>query len=157
MIVCSLEQLGRYRGLSANLDAAAAWLASDAWKGLADGRHGIDGDRIYASISSYDTRTPEALRWETHRVYIDIQVMLAGREEVLVQDAAGLLSSETYKPEKDVEFYDSVTSSTRDGIHRVTLSPGLLGLFFPEDAHAPCAAIGAQARVRKLVVKVAVA
>jgi len=151
MIATSLEKLSKYKVLGSNLATAIAWLEKGGWDTLADGRYEVDGTAVYALVSHYNTKTPEAARYETHKDYIDIQLLVSGREILQVRKPEGLVTSVPYKP--DIEFY--ATPEPND-CHAMLLEPGVALVLYPEDAHRPGLAIaGSSEPVHKLVLKVA--
>ncbi len=117
------------------------------------GKRLIQGDRLFAGVDCYETKSRAAAKLETHRKYVDIQVLLSGEEVIEIFPKNGLTVSEPYNPEKDAEFYQ-VPPETRA---KVTLSPGQFVVFLPEDAHMPCLMAGNSPQpVKKVVIKVAV-
>jgi len=48
-----------------------------------DGRHEIDGDNVFCMVQSYETRPRDGQRFEAHRQYADIQMILDGEEAIL--------------------------------------------------------------------------
>lgn len=153
MIAASLKQLGRYKVLSKNFADAIAWIEAESWKGLADGRHEIDGKRIYASIFTGVSKPLADCAHEVHRKYADIQILLEGVEYVLVRDFSGMPVKTPYSADNDIEFLKDGTKAPE---HRVALEPGVAAVFFPEDSHKPCVAQAAPVKTRKVVVKVEV-
>ncbi len=152
MIVASMQDLQRYRGLSSKLDRAFDWILSEAWNMLPEGKHAIEGEEVYALVQRYETKDPSAGKLEAHRRYIDIQMLAAGEELIRVLPVKGLVPIEPYKP--DIEFFSMPEGET---FHIVHLRPGILALLFPEDAHMPCIRCGEGALpVTKVVIKVAV-
>lgn len=152
MIATPIENLGRYKALGPNLSKAISWLEAGGWENLPEGRHEIAGTAVYALVSRYDSKGPEDARYETHRDYIDIQVLVSGREIVEARSSEGLAVAVPYKP--DIEFY---APPEPDTCHTLLLSPGTALVFFPEDAHRPGLAIkGVPEPIHKVVVKVAV-
>ena len=152
MIVTTLQDFGRYRGLSANLDKAFAWLASKAYESLPVGRHEIDGEKVFALVSTYETKSRDACRYETHSAYVDIQMAIAGIEEVEVTTMADMEVLVPYKP--DVAFWKL---GRERNVHRISLQPGVLIVVFPEDVHKPgISTEGIPVSMHKVVVKVAV-
>jgi YhcH/YjgK/YiaL family protein len=152
MIVATIDDLKRYRGMSPRLDCAFDWIMDGSWKGLADGRHAIQGEEIYALVQRYETRELSAGKLEAHRKYIDIQMLAGGEELIHVTPAEGLEVIEAYKP--DIEFFSMPAGGP---VHVVHLKPGVVAVLFPEDAHMPCLRCGeAAAAATKVVVKVAV-
>ena len=152
MIATSLRDLRRYRDLGGNLAEAIDWLLGSDWKSLPEGKHAVDGDRVFAIVQRYPSKPAEKCRFETHRQYIDIQMVVSGAELMEVRAAEDLTVTEPYKP--DIEFYATPDAGS---CHTVLLAPGSLAILFPEDAHRPCVAIGGiPAAVHKIVLKVAI-
>ena len=83
MIFDSMNNFMQYGKL-----APAAWekilkFLADCTEKSPAGRYEIDGDRIYASIQGYETHAPDPDKLEIHRKYVDIQLLLAGKESIL--------------------------------------------------------------------------
>ncbi len=152
MIVTTLQDSGRYIGLSAGLDKALAWLLSGVHESLPEGRHDIDGDKVFALVSRYSTKSPEACKFETHTAYLDIQVAVAGQEDVEVTTMADMEVLVPYKP--DVAFWKL---GRERSVHRISLQPGVVLVLFPEDVHKPSISPdGIPVSMHKVVIKVAV-
>lgn len=87
---------------------------------------------------------------ESHRKYIDVQVVLAGEEIQEVVDIARMTVDAPYDAERDLIKYldcrDTSLLSARDG---------LVAVYFPADGHIS-RAVGPAVLVRKTVVKVPV-
>jgi len=106
----------------------------------------------FALEQVYLTKSRNEGRWETHRAYIDVQVVVAGEELMEVADAAHLVVAEDLRPAKDLIFYRPF-----DGGSVLHVRAGEAAVFFPSDAHLPSLRTGAAATlVRKTVVKVPV-
>ncbi len=89
--------------------------------------------------------------FESHRRYIDLQVVIEGAEEMEVAAAAGLAVTAPYDGEKDlIKYADPRKASV---LH---VAAGEAAVFGPEDAHLPSLAVGEPRLVRKAVVKVPV-
>ncbi|OQB98044.1 MAG: Toxin-antitoxin biofilm protein TabA [Spirochaetes bacterium ADurb.Bin110] len=152
MIVSMLSELSRYRGLSKNLDIAFDWLHKGLWRQLSTGKYSIEGDVVFALIQEYTAKEHSECRFESHREYIDIQMMISGKEIIEVLPVNALKVIEPYKP--DIEFYALPTDRNANVL---AMNAEQLAIFFPEDAHRPCMKAGALAEsVRKVVVKVAI-
>ncbi len=114
-------------------------------------RHELTGG-AFAMEQAYLTRTRPGSFFETHRKYIDLQVMIEGEEWMEVEDRSRLSITEPYSAERDVVIYaDPATAS------RVRLRPGDAALYFPDDGHMGCLQVAAPVLVRKVVVKIPVA
>ena len=124
------------------------WLRSSDLQALPDGRHEIDGDRLFALVQEYTTRGASDCRWEAHRTYTDIQYVVRGAERMGYTNIAHAKETDPYDAPSDVAFFEA-------GADYVTVHAGMFTIFTPEDVHAPCGAVGKPAVVRKIVLKVA--
>ena len=89
--------------------------------------------------------------FESHRKYIDVQVVVAGAELMELADVSRLVVSEAYNPERDFTKYDDIT-----GAAVLRMGPGDAAIFFPDDGHMPALHWRGTGLVRKTVVKVPV-
>jgi biofilm protein TabA len=106
----------------------------------------------FALEQAYLTKSRTEGRWESHRAYIDVQVVVAGEELMEVTDASRLAVAEDLTPQKDLIFYQPFDAGSVLRVHA-----GEVAVFFPMDAHLPSLRVGAEAAlVRKTVVKVPV-
>ncbi len=153
MIVSDLAHLPTQLKTNSALDQAIEFLRQAGWQGHADGTIPIDGARVYGLLQSHTTRVqPDAVRFEGHYKYIDIQYIIEGEETIFWTPTAGLTPTVPYDDTQDIWF----SQVSRQGTIAVALSRGQLVVLFPEDAHAPMYCVVAPSRVRKLVIKVMV-
>ncbi len=97
-----------------------------------NGRHELDGDRLFLMVGDHALKEPTAARLEVHDRYIDIQVVIAGVEEYGYSPRAACVRPVgEMNPEKDILFFEDVPQTV------VTVRPEEFVLFYPEDAHAP--------------------
>ncbi|AHF93879.1 hypothetical protein OPIT5_30625 [Opitutaceae bacterium TAV5] len=161
-------QLPATRGFTLALDYVARCLdpQSDEHRrilGLAEGVNETVqlGDGVFAMEQVYRTKPRNEGRWEAHRAYIDVQVILAGEELMEIADTRTLRVEEDHTPQRDVIFFHAPAShgdAASASVSTLHAGAGFNGIFFPVDAHRPCLATGAApALVRKTVVKVPVA
>lgn len=151
MIVDRLEELGKYSSLHPLFGLAGEFLraARQRPEALADGRHVLEEGRLWVIVESADGRGRAGAALEAHRQMIDIQLVLAGVEQIGWRAQSECLAiSRAYQTERDIEFYADPPTLWLD------LHPGEFAIFFPTDAHAPLAGTGP---VRKAIAKVAVA
>lgn len=111
-------------------------------------RVAIAGDAVYASHQVYLTKPLSQARYETHKKYIDIQVVWNGEEIIEVTGLQGLNTTVPYDAEKDIEFFEYFPGK------QLIIKPGLIAVLYPEDAHAPCLDYKQQQVVAKTVVKI---
>lgn len=150
MILDQLEKLDCYRGLSKNLDRAIDFLKMSNMKALSDGSHQVDSDRVLANVMTYETKPLVEGKFEAHRKYIDIQVVLEGEERCDCAPLSAMAESGCFDADKDIGFYTGPRqTSTR-------LATTNFAIFFPQDAHMPSLNLGEKRTIRKVVMKVAV-
>jgi biofilm protein TabA len=161
LIADTLEHLERYRGLDPRLDRGLEALrrlagepAASRAHAPADGRHELEGEELYASLSTYVTGEPAGKPFETHRRYIDIQAVLSGREVLHWAPLAGLRPRGGYSEAEDIALFEDPPG----GGAGLRLEPGAFVVLFPQDAHKPGCSTerGHGEQVRKLVLKVRV-
>ncbi|MBN1835300.1 MAG: YhcH/YjgK/YiaL family protein [Spirochaetales bacterium] len=152
MILDRLERCRRYACLGKPFERAFAYLAGTDFSALPDGRRSIDGERLFALLQTYRTRAPGEVSFETHRHHVDVQLFLQGAETIYWLPADDLDSLRTYNEETDAAWYADPPLWDRCP---VALTAGLVGVYFPDDAHKPCChPSGGPQTVRKVVVKV---
>lgn len=120
---------------------------------VAPGKQEIDGSKIYAAISEYESQPKEVRRAEAHRKYLDIQYIAAGEEMIGSGPLGGAGEvTEDRLAEKDVIFYKSLSA---ESYH--VLKEGMFAIYFPWDVHRPnCSVNETAGKVKKVVVKIAV-
>lgn len=149
MIVDRLEKWGLYF-------SGAEWLSAfDFLVSLGaetpEGEYPIMGDKIFARVMSYETRTVADCSLEAHHEYIDLQAVLIGAEGIAWHPVENLLICDSYDPVKDVEFY----LPPKTFPVKVDVTPGLFVALFPNDAHMPQLQVDTMPHwVKKVVVKV---
>ena len=110
------------------------------------------GGGAYAMEMAYLTKPRAEGFFETHRQYVDVQVVVAGEELMELAAAPRLGVTQPYEAAKDLTKHADTKASSV-----LRMAAGDVAVFWPEDAHMPALAVGAPALVRKIVVKVPVA
>ncbi len=147
MILDTLSHIDGYCEVHRRLRDAAAFLKRADLVSLPDGRIDLDGDLLYATVMRVPGRAPEEAKLESHRRYIDIQVLLDGVERIGWRTVnAALHEVAPFDVERDIVFYTEAAGTL------LTLQAGMFAVFFPQDAHAPMISDGG---LHKIVVKVA--
>ena len=110
------------------------------------------GGGVFVMEQVYETKTRSDGFFESHRKYIDVQVIIAGEERMEVIDAARIAVREPYSADRDVILYHDAADASE-----LRLRAGEAAIFFPVDVHMPSLRLHAPAvLVRKTVVKVPV-
>lgn len=111
-------------------------------------RYELDGDNLFVSPSEYITKSHEGAEYESHKKYIDVQVVTAGREYIGWSHLSDCSVTKPFENGGDIAFYESNKGSL------CLLNEGYFMVLFPEDAHMPCLKAGENESVTKLVFKV---
>ena len=146
MIIDTIENLGKYVVLNPLFADVIEFLNSHDLKALEPGKYPIKGDDLFLNLAVTKGRAKEAAVLETHIDMIDIQIPLSSEETFGYTPLADLPDFE-YNPEKDITKYGDTQAQTY-----VTLKPMQMGIFFPQDGHAPC--ISDEAEIKKAIFKV---
>ena len=118
--------------------------------GIEDGKYVIDGDKLYINVMTYDSKEEEKSCFESHKKYIDIQVILEGEEIIGFESTEKLSITKEYDEGGDYMLY-----ALNDKYDRIRVESGEFVVIFPEEPHAPSMAVdNIPTRVRKAVVKV---
>lgn len=126
MVLDTLTNLPSYNALNSHFAKVCAYLKEAHLSGLPEGRYPIDGDNAYLMISERDLKKPADAALEVHDRYIDIQIVLSGREGFGWKDRSRCAAPRgAMNTEKDVMFYDDEPSTY------FTLGEGEIGIFFP--------------------------
>lgn len=147
MILDALKNSALYYEVSPRMKKAFELIASRDWTTVEPGIHELDGRDIYVNVMERELKLKPDAKLEVHNEYIDIQVLITGREESFGWSERKDLRQPLgeFDAEKDIQLFDDVPQTY------YTLRPGQFTVLFPEDGHAPMVGEG---RVRKIIVKV---
>ncbi|WP_068776592.1 YhcH/YjgK/YiaL family protein [Paenibacillus sp. FJAT-26967] len=101
---------------------------------------------------SFTTTPISEKRYEAHNRFIDIHIVLEGREYVEVSNVECLTSRSEYDRERDIYFGDVGTGPRLSGY----LEPGYFLICFPEDTHLVGAHEEREQEVTKIIYKIGV-
>ena len=105
----------------------------------------------YGVVSSYETVKRDAKEFESHKDYLDIQMLLEGTEVIELAPVKDLTVTKPYNKEKDIIFYANNVRG-KDAVLEA-MEPLVIG---PEEGHMPGVAKDAPQTVKKIVFKVPV-
>lgn len=111
------------------------------------------GDGVFAIEQVYQAKPRPEGFFESHRKYIDVQVIVEGIEAMEVEDTSRLSIDQPYLEERDlIKYADTAAASL------LLVRPGDAAIFFPADGHMPGLRVATESTVlvRKTVVKVPV-
>jgi len=147
MILDRLANANLYENISDNFRMVFEYLQKSDLKSLAAGKYTLENG-VYFMVQRYATKPAEEGKWEAHRKYIDIQLVLEGHEKMGYAPINGLKETTVYEEDSDVQFFEGEGSMLQ-------VPAGSFCVFFSEDVHMPC--IRGAEEVSKIVVKIPVA
>jgi YhcH/YjgK/YiaL family protein len=105
----------------------------------------------FANIETYSTKNYEDAKFEIHKKYIDIQLLISGKEQIYIKHKNDISEEPEYNEEKDIAFYAEPLNNS----DFVTLNGTNFVMIFPHEAHAPQVAIdNISNKVKKVVLKI---
>ncbi|HAU4328400.1 N-acetylneuraminate anomerase [Citrobacter freundii] len=115
----------------------------------APGSYELQGDDIFMNVMQFVTQHPEQKKAELHQQYIDIQVLLEGKERILFGTTDSARQCEAIHVEEDYQLCSQIIDE-----QMITLKPGMFAIFMPGEPHKPGCAVETPAEIKKVVIKV---
>ena len=150
-----IGKLNNYKGAIVRQPSALLrafeYLRNTDFSQLADGRHDIEGDRMFIKLMRYQSKPYAECKAETHEKYADLLYIVSGEElfRWCVLDES-MEVSEPYNEERDITFYKELKD---ESVCR--LGPDYFVLLGPSDVHRPYEEIPGEAQpIVKVVVKI---
>ncbi len=103
---------------------------------------------VFALEQVFYTKKRETCFIESHKKYIDFQLILNGSEQMEMIDIDRLTIKMPYDELKDLMTYDTVDNTTK-----IVMQSGDLSVFFPDDAHMGQSLFEESCLVHKTVIK----
>ena len=116
------------------------------------GKHDIDGNNLFFLVSEDETQPLAERRAEYHARYLDIQIVMRGVEGMTFSCLPAGEPDTDWLADKDIAFLPEGGQEKT-----VVLQEGDFVVFYPGEVHKPLCAVGENAKVRKVVVKMLVA
>ena len=148
MILTTLHDSRIYETLSPKIASALGFLHSFNAE-TPVGKYPIDGDRIYALVQHYTTLPDSEKKFESHRVYLDIQYVAQGEELIQYCPVEKMKIHKPYVEGDDYLLYENPPKFSS-----LILTPGTFAIFYPEDGHKPGCQSSQPVSIRKVVIKV---
>lgn len=149
MIFDLMQNIGNYIGLAKNLDTAIEYIMANDFHKMKDGRYEVDAGNVSFTVTPTQARLFKDTKFETHRVYIDIQIPLVGGEIMEVYPANELPNWQPYIPQRDISYLET-------DFHGIPLPmrEGYFCILFPQDAHRGGQYQNGVTKGRKVIFKV---
>ncbi len=148
MIYDKVENMGLYFSKLPRFEKIEKVFKEFCQKPFESGKIEIDGENLWCNVASYKIEDNTPIKYEAHRQYADVQVMVDGEELFGWANLKECTVTEDFKDGGDIAFM------TADNGQLFELRKGYFAVFFPEDAHAPCRKSSNSDYAHKLVFKV---
>jgi len=150
MIIDALGNLHLYQSILPFSQEILRYIKTTNISALDIGEYQIIGKSAFLLIQEYQTKTESDKEWESHKKYIDFQIVLSGEEYIEYSNIHLLKAKDLYDEEKDIIFYEN---DLKEHI-KLLIPQNHFCIFFPEDAHKPGLHILKEQKIKKAVIKV---
>ena len=117
---------------------------------LVNGSYDIEYNDIKMNVGKYFTKSENEKFWESHKKYLDVQIMINGTEKVSVGDMRNM-DIKSFDAEKDLVILEGEKEFD------IIITTGDVLVFFPNDVHKPELNVSENdnsGNIRKIVTKV---
>ena len=76
MIYDCLSNIHKYQSLSPYMEYAIPWIKEKMYHNLPEGKHVIYGEHVFVLMQNQRSKQRKNCLWESHKKYIDIQILL---------------------------------------------------------------------------------
>lgn len=149
MIFGNIRNLDEYPFLDEQVKECFAYAKEHNLNAYEKGSHEIDGDRLFVNVVEYETVTAKERFWEAHKDYLDIHLMLRGREQIDLNFIQNMELKE-YVPADDFQPMEGEKNSS------VVLEEGDYLICYPSDGHRTAVAVEGSEKIKKAIFKVRV-
>ncbi|OGX07879.1 MAG: hypothetical protein A2Z88_00400, partial [Omnitrophica WOR_2 bacterium GWA2_47_8] len=106
MIFDHHSKLSNYRQIP-HIDLVVNFLKKENLKALPTGEIKIKGDDLFVKVMEYEPKPEAENKFEAHRKYADIQVLVEGTEKMQVTYKEGLREITAYDSDNDYQFFSN--------------------------------------------------
>lgn len=148
MVLDTIANAECYSGLHPLFPQVFEYIRNTDLLALASGRHAILDKDLFAIVERVPGRLRTEAQLECHHKYIDIQLVLAGIDEMGWKPLADCHQPVSeYSSASDIQFFHDAPDAW------IATPENSFCLFFPDDAHAP---LVSSHHIHKIVFKIAV-
>lgn len=126
---------------------AFQWMTDTDLEAIDPGTYVIEEGNLKAIVSDAPAPELEEVKWEAHRDFSDIQLIVRGKATMGVASIPEPDFEASYDSSSDVGFFET------EGEYYLA-EPGNFFIFTPEDAHRPGIKVDGFDSVKKVVIKV---
>ncbi|MBU5478646.1 YhcH/YjgK/YiaL family protein [Eubacterium sp. MSJ-13] len=143
MIIDNVKNINMYEVVVPGISEAIIKIRSI--EKLEDGLYELENG--YFMVQSGETKSIYEGTFESHRKYIDVQILLEGCEELAWNDIRELREVVPYDKAKDAVRWDGEKE------HHILISEGMFYIMFPNDGHKAISHMDKAYTYRKIVLK----
>ena len=117
---------------------------------LVNGSYDVGYNNIKMNLGKYFTKSENEKFWESHKKYLDVQIMINGTEKVAINDIRDM-EVKSFDEEKDLTILEG------NKAFDIVMKTGDVLVFFPNDVHKPELNVSENddsGNIRKIVTKV---
>lgn len=97
---------------------------------LENGSYDVGYNGIKMNVGKYFTKKENDKFWESHKRYLDVQIMIDGSERVVFNDIRNM-KEKSFDPERDLVILEG------NKLFDIVIENGDVLVFFPNDVHKP--------------------
>lgn len=147
MIIDYLKNINRYKGINENLDIAIESILKEEYKKRDYGKNIVLDERVYFNFPK-NLKTKESTIFESHKDYIDIHIVLKGKEEIGVSQKDILKKVREYRKDDDSELLEGKIENRYSNIIEKFV------ILFPGEPHIAALKTEKCEEVEKIIYKV---
>lgn len=147
MIFGNIKNLNEYDYLPVNIKKCFEYAASNDLLNYEKGSYKIDGDNLFVNIVEYETTEVENRFWEAHRNYLDLHLMLDGKEQIDLNFIENM-------EEKEFVKKDDFLPLEGDKNGYVILEKDDFLVCYPNDAHRTAVKVRSSEKIKKAIFKI---
>ena len=148
MIFDKICNIKNYKGINKNLDIAIDSIARKEYIEGISGKNLVLEEEVFFNVQNYITKNQEECFFETHKEYLDIQLVMFGEEKIGVTEIEKLKLDKEYDKERDLE--------TQKGDPEIVfeMNENNFLILFPGEPHMPGIKNNENIEIKKIVYKI---
>jgi len=147
MVFGNVKNVEEYKYLGERLQLCFAYAKTHNLAETEKGRYEIEGKDLFVNVVELTTNRAENCGWEAHKKYLDVHLVLKGREQIDVNFIENMEVG-------DFDEAGDYLPMTGDKNASVVLSAGDYLVCYPSDGHRPGVAPGEPGAVKKAIFKI---
>lgn len=148
MIFGNINQEKTYEFLPENVKACFKYVKEHDLLNYEKGTHKIDGDNLYVNVAEYTTVKREERFWEAHKKYIDVHMIIEGKESIDVSFCDDM-QIKSFDENRD---FVELTGEEKATVNLINKGDFLI--CYPEDAHRTAIICQQSQTIKKAIFKI---